>query len=176
MSHIIKCAICKEQFDTDLIPATMYGTNRYAHKACYPTGADVPIKPKAKPTRQTPKGDLPERKILYDLYDSMFKGEDANYGMFTRQVNKLLEDKCTFTGMYKTIYWFLNVKGGDIPNTETFVYVLQNYYKPAAEYYYKLYQANELNKTRLHFLTPEKQTIEINPIEPEKPKIHLFDI
>ena len=41
--HIVKCAVCGEQFDTNSIQAVRYGARRYAHYSCYPEGELVPM-------------------------------------------------------------------------------------------------------------------------------------
>ena len=43
MAHLVKCAVCGEQFDRDKIQAVKYSARRYAHYKCKPDGELVPL-------------------------------------------------------------------------------------------------------------------------------------
>ena len=79
--HVVKCAVCGEQFDTNSIQAVRYGARRYAHYSCCQEGELIPLGPEADP-------DL---IALKDYISKLFK--QPNWAMINKQLKKYKEEQ-----------------------------------------------------------------------------------
>ena len=66
MAHLVKCAVCGEQFDRDKIQAVKHGARRYAHYTCKPDGELVPLAEQKDPDLVQLEEYI--KKLLNDTY------------------------------------------------------------------------------------------------------------
>lgn len=167
MAKYIKCAVCGEKFNIELIQGVKYNATRYAHYECYPKGELVPL-----------SEDLVNRKILYDFVNDLLRpNTESFWTAFTRTANRLIENKgYTYSGMYKTLFWYMKVKNESINNVDTLFFVLNTCYEQAGEYFYTLYLINNENEKHIEYATPKQVTIEIKRPTPQDTSIKLFNL
>lgn len=134
MAHLVKCYYCGKQFDRDKEPfIAIPNTRRYAHKGC----ADG-------------SNTSPERKDQIQLEEyvkKLFK-MDYVHPNVQKQINEYIEQKgFTYSGIYKTLFYYFDIcHNRNTYLTNPTIAIVPYVYPQAKEYYYRLYQANELNK------------------------------
>jgi len=135
VKHIVKCAICNKQFDTNVIQAVKHGTRRYSHYTCEPDGELVPLE-------QKPQED-PDLKELKD-YIALKYGEKANWPLITRQIKDFHDNKnYTYSGMLKSLVYFYDVKGNTIEKSNGGIGIVDYQYKDAYNYYLSIFMARQ---------------------------------
>ena len=138
--HLVKCAICGEQFDTNLIQAVRHGARRYAHYSCYPSGELVPLGEEADP----------ELQKLKDYIDKLF-GDKVNWALVQKQIKKYKEENnYSYSGMLKSLIYFYEIKGNpkDPEKGQGGIGIVPFCYQDAYNYYYSLFIAQNNNKDK----------------------------
>ena len=136
MAHYVKCYYCGKQFDRDKEPCVQIpNIRRYAHKSC-----------------QLEENIPPERKDQIQLEEyvkKLFK-MDYVHPNVQKQINEYISQKgFTYSGIYKTLFYYFDICRN--PNkflSNPTIAIVPYIYPQAKEYYYKLYQAYELNKNK----------------------------
>lgn len=168
MAKYLKCAVCGETFNIETIQGVKYNAKRYAHYNCFPQGEIVPL-----------KEDAISRKILYDFIRDYFRfpAESGKWAVITRALNRMIADnQYTYSGMYKTIFWYLNVKGETINSIEEMFNTLYTHYEEASQYFYFLYLVNQENEKHMEYATPKQVVLEIKRPTADNTKIKLFNL
>lgn len=130
--HVVKCAVCGEQFDTNSIQAVRYGARRYAHYSCYQEGELVPLGPEADP-------DL---IALKDYISKLFK--QPNWAMINKQLKKYKEEQgYSYTGILKSLIYFYEVKANSTDKANGSLGIVPYVYQDAYNYYYSLFMAQQ---------------------------------
>jgi len=162
--HLVKCAICGETFDTNIIQAVKHGARRYAHYKCEPSGELVPLGEKTDP----------ELQKLKDYINQLF-GDKANWALINKQIKKFKETNgYSYSGMLKSLVYFFDVKHNSIDKTNGGIGIIEYCYQDAYNYYYNLFMAQQANKDK-SLLTQIKEII-IKPPQKRGTKRKLFDL
>ena len=96
-----ECRICKKQINKDNDDWVMPSKNFYYHRKCYEDWK-----------MSTPVTDEGYRAFIYD-----FLGRDMKFSydwhMIQAQIDKFVKDKKTIKGIFYTLKYFYEIKGGD---------------------------------------------------------------
>lgn len=164
--HMVKCFYCGQSFDANIIPYQMVGKRRYAHKVCYD-----------KQSAQT----LQENQDAIDLdnYISELFGKDANWSLIKKQIKTYIEqNNYSYSGIRKALKYFYEVQGNSIEKGKTSgIGIIPYIYKDAYNYYYAIWEANQVNKRKLvmiHEPTEKIIKIPIPEVKVKKRKIFSF--
>ena len=166
--HIVKCAICGQQFDTNLILAVKHGARRYAHASCEPDNKDfVELGPEADP-----------ELIKLKEYIASLLGDAANWALINKQITKFkTENGYSYNGMLKSLVYFYEVKNNPKDKAMGGIGIIPFIYKDAYNYYYSLFlaQQSNINKDVVSYVS---NVVEITISPPQartKPK-RLFNL
>lgn len=137
MAHIVKCAICGQEFNRDKIQAVKHSARRYSHFTCEPDGEKVGM----------PEVD----KDLFDLQEYiniLFNGKQ-NQAKINKSLKKFIDENgYSYSGILKTLKYFYEVKGNSIEKANGGISIVPYVYQDAYNYYYSLFMAQQgtLNK------------------------------
>ena len=105
MSHMVKCSVCGQTFNRDLIQAVRTSARRYAHQSCDPNNQDlVPLEIKQEDS------DLVKLKE----YISSKYGDKARWTLINKQIKDYLAKGYSLSGILKSLIWFYDIKGNNI--------------------------------------------------------------
>lgn len=181
MAHTIKCAICGEKFDTEIIQAVRYNSRRYAHYSCYPEGELVPLGKKEITLKTVKDKTLTKeekeekyRKLILNFARDNF-GDDANYPMISKQIREFTQEGYTCQGIYYSLYYYYKVKHGSISKSKGAMGIVPYIYYDANKYFKVINNArnNPVNRQKI-----EKENISITIQEPKINinKLNLFNL
>ena len=144
--HIVKCPYCNKEFDTIQEEFVQLG-RRYAHKSCFDNaGGASPYKKDSKPIKKkaAPAADS-DLKELKEYINELY-GNSANWAMITKQIKTFQKEyNYTYSGMLKTLKYFYEIKGGSKEKSNGTIGILPYIYQEAFQYYYGIYQAQQIN-------------------------------
>lgn len=137
MTHIVKCRLCKEQFDTDKIPRedwTLVGQRSYYHSSCY----NEWVKAKQTVTSNVTDEEFWRESLVDYLYRDIkmtidFSKLDSQWRAFTRP-----ERKMTPKGIYFAIRYYYDVLKGDATKAQGGIGIVPNIYGDSAQYWVDL--------------------------------------
>ena len=164
--HIVKCAVCKKEFDLNEIQGVKYNARRYAHLECYPQGELVPMEKKKE-----------EDSDLKDLKDYISKvyGNKANWPIINKQIKKYTkENKFSVTGILKTLKYIYEIKKLDTDKSNGGIGLVEYLYQESYNYYLGLFitqqttSASELNNI--------SKEVEIKPLVSKGLRKKFFNI
>ena len=158
--HNVKCAICGETFDTNLVQAVKHGARRYSHATCEPDNKDfVPMEVKV------------EDKDLTNLKDYIKKlyGNKANWILINKQIKDFQKEYgYSLSGMLKSLVWFYEIKGNSPEKSNGGIGIIPFAYQNAYNYYYDLFVAQSKNENKdVKEIITKTREITIKP--PERP-------
>ena len=130
--HLVKCFYCGKTFDASIEPFTKPRANRYAHAAC---------------DQQANANKTQEEKD----YEQLVEYIKQLFGNPNPRVWKQLKEfkdmyGYTYSGMYKTLVWWFELKHGDIEKANGGIGIIPYVYDQASQYYYALYLAQIANE------------------------------
>lgn len=174
--HIVKCAVCGEQFDLTKIQGVRHGARRYAHWKCYKQGEIVPMKQTApKNTESKSKND---RVVLTDYLLYLF-GSSCNWPRINKDITKLQEEGYKITGMYYALKWWFEIKGSPVEEerADQIMNIIPYIYNQAKKHYEKIDNAfiNNEGKT-IPDLNKYYDCIQIKPQQLNGFKPKLFNL
>lgn len=130
---IVKCFYCGDSFDANAEPFAKPRVNRYAHLACHE-------KAEAHKTQEERDYDQLVRYIN-DIFNI-----NEPYPKILRQIKEYKEKyNYTYTGIYKTLVWWREVKGKPFDNVNYGIAIVPYIYQEATEYYYAIWLAAQKN-------------------------------
>lgn len=137
MSHVVKCRLCKEQFDTDKIPRenwTLIGKLSYYHTTCY----NEWVKGKQSVKSNVTDADFWKESLIDYLYRDIkmtidFVKLDSQWRAFTKP-----ERKMTPKGIYFAIRYYYDVLKGDVKKAQGGIGIVPNIYNDSAQYWVDL--------------------------------------
>lgn len=138
MAHMVKCAICGEQFNRDKIQAVRISARRYAHHKCKPDGELVPLEERDP--------DL----VKLEEYIKILIQEEYIGPRIRKQIKDYQEQyNFSYSGMLKSLIYFYEVKGNSKANADKYgIGIIPYVYKDAYNYYYDLFLAKSRNNTK----------------------------
>lgn len=147
--RLLKCKYCNMQFDANVEPFVEVSSRRYAHKAC------------AEKFNESIPQEEKDYKILEDYIKKKFNIDNVGIRI-KKQIKDFREEyKYTYSGMFKTLYWWYEIKDHDIESAQNGIGIIPYIYKDAEEYYYTLYLAKMVNENIIY--EPKIEEIEIAP-------------
>ena len=165
-AHYVTCVYCGERFNRDKVPTTQISARRYAHKEC----ADEHEQNKSQ-----------EQKDLEQLEQYIMKL--FNEPFINARVRKQIKDYkkeygYTYSGMYKTLVFWYEVKGNSIEKANGGIGIVPFIWQQAHDYYYSLYLAKIANKDKnISEYKPKPKIIEIfSPVSEPRKKLRLFNL
>lgn len=200
--HKVKCAICGESFDRDKIPYVQSGARRYAHATCSHDPAAEVIDPtdevvccfcnKSFSKKETDyisfkrgkfahracaeKGISKEKsdiEILYDYILTLFGGTVISPKIRSQIKTYVEEYHYTYSGIYKTLKYFYEVKHGDLSKSNNGIGIVGWTYNEAMKYYYSIWSAEQKNQNKV-IEKPKEKTIVIPSPEKRPSRRSLF--
>lgn len=134
--HIVKCAICGEQFDANKEPFEKVSSRRYAHKSC--------VENKENLLTQEEK----DKKNLEDYIIKLFKEEYVN-PRIQKQINAYIKDyHYSYSGIHKSLVYFYEIKGNSIEKANSGIGIVPYVYEKARQYYYDLWLSQQKNENK----------------------------
>lgn len=157
---MVKCLYCGKSFDINQEPFCKPRGNRYAHIQCEEN--------KKNNTNQ----DIKDEEELSEYITKLFN-EPYLSPRIQKQLKKYRDEyQYTNSGMLKALKWWYEVRHNDIEKANKGVGILPYIYQQAYDYYYTIYQAQQINEGKLTSQIKEEITREFN-IEAPKPKRRL---
>jgi len=137
MSHVVKCRLCKEQFDRDKLPKEdwiLIGQRSYYHSSCY----NEWVKSKQSVTSNVTDADFWKESLIDYLYRDVkmsidFAKLDNQWKSFTKP-----ERKMTPKGIYFAIRYYYDVLKGDVKKAQGGIGIVPNIYSDSAQYWIDL--------------------------------------
>lgn len=157
----VKCPRCKELFYREDCLDCVHDGHRYWHKECY------------------------DKKQEYDNYYNMIhdyckkKYKNKYYkSRIDTQIKELLDDGKTISGIYRTLVYWYDVKGGEVEKSYGSIRIVNYIYDEAMDYYKnKLLLEQQQAELLKNPYNSETITYYISPTPIKKPKrVKLFDI
>lgn len=179
--HIVKCMVCGEQFDANIIEWVWFGNGqrRYAHKSCSKDGNDIPLPVKVKPPKKKEETPPPppdpfaaELKELKDYINEKYR-EKANWPLIMQQIKKFHDSGKTYSGMKKALQWFYDIKKNSIEGCNGGIGIIEFCYNDSYQYFYDIWLAQ--NQTANKVLEIKTQEITIKPPKSRGTKNKLLD-
>ena len=161
--HLVKCAICNQIFDTNLVQAVKHGARRYSHYTCEPDGELVPLGPEADP----------DMIKLKEYITNTYK-DKANWALINKQIKQFQEKEYSLSGILKSLVYFYEVKHNNVEKSNGGIGIVDFVYQDAYNYYYNLFMAQQANKDKT-LITKIKEII-IKPPKSDIRKRKLFDL
>lgn len=165
MAHLVKCSVCGEVFNRDMVQAVKAGTRRYAHQTCKPDGELVPLPPPKKKEDSVEDEDLKKLKS----YIEQLYGANVRWPLVMKQIQQYKKEyKYTYSGMLKSLIWFYEVKGNHVELSKG-IGIIPYAYQDAYNYYYSLFVAQSQNEKKdFQQITSKVREITIKPPEIKK--------
>lgn len=163
MAHIVTCVYCKKKFDRDKLPFVQVSAKRYAHKECSDQEAARLLKEEAD-------------KIALETYIIELLKLDYVTPRIRKQLNTYMEQYgYTYSGMRKALVYFYEVKGNSVEKANGGVGIIPYVYQDAYNYYYALWEAQQLNKDKpIETYIPQEEIIRIPSPQRRIKKRKLF--
>lgn len=162
--HIVKCTVCKQEFDTNEEEFIKTGATRYAHKECIEN----------RDFKKTPEEK--DYEALCDYIKKLFGQDYINV-----KVDKQLRDfkktyNYSYSGMLKTLTYWYQVKGNDVSMSNGGIGIIPWIYDEAYNYYYTLFKIHNLNADK-EIKKLYKQRVDIVITSPRaKTKKQIFSL
>jgi len=163
MAHFVICKHCGCRFDRDKEPFVLVGARRYAHKSC-----------SEKIEAAIPQEEKDYIK-LEEYIKKLFKTDKIN-AKTKKQIRDFKQEYgYTYTGMFKTLYWWYEIKGHTTELARDGIGIVPYVYDDAEKYYFVLYMAEQMNK-KISTYKPEIIEVEIPSPQVEQHTTKLFKI
>ena len=155
--HIVKCLYCGKSFDASEEEFVKVG-RRYAHVIC------------AEDYEKNKTQEEKDKEALEKYIMHLFNEDKVNVRI-QKQIKRFREElNYTYSGILKALVYHYEIKNGDITKANGGIAIVEYVYKPAYEYYYALWLANQKNEHKLkEQYVPQVQEIRI-PIPQRKVK------
>lgn len=118
------CRICKEEIDKELDNWVMPSKGWYYHKTCYETWK-----------QSTPATDEEYRAFIFDFIARDLK-VSYDYHMCKAQIDKFVKEGKTVKGIFFTLKYFYEIKGGDWNKGHGGIGIVPFVYNEACTYWY----------------------------------------
>lgn len=133
MSHLVKCRVCKERFDTEQEDTIRIGKQSYYHKKCYEGWVREKDDPKAKGDK-----DYWYEAVVDFLYRDVqmainFVKLNTQWESFTKP-----EKSMTPKGIYFAVRYYYTVIKGDKEKAQGGIGIVPSIYKESAQYWEEL--------------------------------------
>ena len=159
----VKCPYCDKYFYRDMEEFVQINKTRYAHKACY--------------DRHNAELSQEERdlNVLKDFIKKLF-----NIDSLTEKINRQIKDyhenkKYTYSGMYKSLVWFYQIKGHPIDKANGGIGIIPYVYEDARNYYTAMFIAQQQNQAKpIEQYKPTVIEIHIPPPVRKPMRTHKF--
>lgn len=156
----VTCAYCGKPMskkDTDCI---LVDNGKYAHSAC---------KEIEETREKTDKEKLEE--YIKQLFNISYIDPAIR-----RQIKKYTEEyNYTYSGIHKALYYFYEIKNGDLSKANNRISIVPYVYKDAYNYFYSLWLAKQKNKdVEIKLYTPKIKEVTISRPERKIKKRKLF--
>ena len=126
-----ECRICKRQINKDNDDWIMPSKNWYYHRKCYEDWK-----------QSTPATDEEYRTFIYDFLSRDMKFS-YDYHMIQAQIDKFVKEKKTIKGIFYTLKYFYEIKGGDWDKGHGGIGIVPFVYNEACTYWVLKEQTNK---------------------------------
>ena len=161
--HIVKCSICGEQFDANVIPFIKTSAKRYAHQSC------------AEDAENKKSQEQKDKEALETYIKILFKIDFIEPRIY-KQINQFIKEyNYTYSGIHKALVYFYEVKGNSTEKANGGIGIVPFCYRDAYVYYYDLWLAQQKNVDKnIEEYKPEVQEIVISSPKRIMKKRKLF--
>ena len=127
----VTCAHCKKPLSKKDADCVHIGNNKYVHKACQ----------ELEEAREKT-----DKEKLEDYLKTLFGISYIDPGL-KAQIKKYVEEyNYSYSGIQKALYYFYEIKGGDIQKANNRISIVPYIYKDAYNYFYNLWLMQQKNK------------------------------
>lgn len=133
MAHYVTCPICNKKFDRDKVEYVKEG-RRYLHIECSQTAEERLSK------------EEKDKRALEQYIMQLFNTEYVNPRVQTQIRKYIQENKFTYNGILMSLKYFYEIKHGDIEKAHGGIGIVEYIYQDARNYYYDIWQAQQVNK------------------------------
>lgn len=143
----VTCAYCNKQMSKKDEDCVMIGNNRYVHAAC---------KDLEEHREKTDKEKLED--YIKQLFDTTYVNPRVQ-----KQIKQYVEEyNYTYSGIQKALYYFYELKNGDLSKANGGIGIVPHIYQKARDYYFDLWQAQQRNQNiNIELYTPKVREITI---------------
>jgi hypothetical protein len=127
----IVCAYCKKPMSKKDSDCVMIGNNKYVHAAC---------------KELEEKREKTDQEKLEDYIKKLYKTEYVN-PRIRKQIKQYVEEyNYTYSGIQKALFYFYEIKNGDLAKAHDSIGIVPYVYKDAYNYHYNLWLAQQQNQ------------------------------
>jgi len=135
--HIVKCSICNESFDANVIPYVKTSSRRYAHASC-----------QEKQSQELTKEE--QDKIALEEYIKKLFHIEYITPRIKKQIKDYIENyHYSYSGIHKALIYFFEIKGNSIEKANEGIGIVSYIYKQSYNYYYNLWLAQQKNEDKV---------------------------
>ena len=135
-AHYVKCPICGQTFNRDIVEYVPYGARRYAHKSCS-EGKEPPKKVEKKPNDETELNEY-----IKKLFGLSYVPPRAQ-----KQIKQYVKEyNYTYSGIRKCLYYFYEIRKNDIEKAYQGIGIVPYIWQEARDYFYQLEIAKKKNE------------------------------
>ncbi len=149
--HMVKCLYCGQTFDASKEEFVKPKANRYAHKSC------------AEKYEASKTKEEKDKERLEEYIKELFNITTLT-SKIKNQIKMYAEKKYTYSGMWKSLKYFYEVKGNSIEKAQGGIGIIPYVWDEAFNYWRALWEAQERNKEikAEQFILPARE-IHIEP-------------
>ena len=177
MAHIVKCRICKQQFDTAKEEYVIVGKQSYYHKKCYDDWVSAINNP-----RKSGDADFYKEAVIDYLYRDVKMAID--FVKLDRQWNNFIkpERKMTPKGIFFAVKYHFEVQKGSVEKSLGGIGIVPHIYNDSKEYWSNLEVRKEgtieaiIQQIKQRQSRPVQQIQQKGSVKKDKTKWSLEDI
>ncbi len=133
VAHYVTCPICNKKFDRDKVECVKEG-RRYLHVECAQTTEERLSKEE-------------KNKLALNQYIMQLFGTEYVNPKIQAQIKDYVTNKgFTYNGILMSLKYFYEIKHGDIEKAHGRISIVEYIYQDAKNYYYDIWQAQQVNK------------------------------
>ena len=159
-TNYVECKFCKQVFDKSKESFKVFSNGTYAHLSCL---------------------ELEEKRVLTDeekleRYIMQLFNTDYVHPRIQKQIkNYVTNYGFSYSGIHKALIYHYEIKQGDISKANGGIGIVEYVYQDAFNYYYALWQAEQIHKDKdINNYIPKIKEIKIPPPECKIKKRKLF--
>jgi hypothetical protein len=155
------CAYCKKELSKKSQDCVMVSNNKYVHKKCQ---------------ELEEHREKTDKEKLEDYIKQLFDMDYVSPRVKT-QITKFIEEyNFTYSGIQKALYYFYEIKGGDLSKSNGKISIVPYVYQDAYRYFYNLWLAKQKNKDiKIEYYEPKVKEITIQRPQRNVRKRVLFE-
>lgn len=151
MAHTVKCKICGQKFDLETVQGVECGNRRYAHMACFPQGAPVPmVEKRIEGTVIADKTEVVKKKsdrmLCLDYIQQLFGADNCDWGRITAQLSRYVNEYgYTYSGIHNALIYYYEIEKHEIQQWATSLGIIPYIYSKVKKELTQIQQSKAYN-------------------------------